>query len=67
MNGYELIQRPRTKAYYWRQVEPNSTSLIEALQQLPAHTDLEVMTGPEQLGDPTSVTYWPGERRATIS
>jgi hypothetical protein len=66
MNGYELVERPRCTPYYWREVDPTAESLIEALRLLPADTKLEVQTGPEQVGDPTNVTYWPTRKQASI-
>jgi hypothetical protein len=66
MNGYELVDRPRYAPYYWRSIEPTAASLIEALAFLPPDTEIEVTTGPEQVDYPTSVTYWPTEKRANL-
>jgi hypothetical protein len=66
MNGYTIEERPRYETYYWREVEPTAASLGEALALLPADTKIEIQTGPEQVGDPTNVTYWPTRRQASI-
>lgn len=66
MNGYELIEKPRRESYYYRQIKPTAASLTEALALLPPDAEIEVLTGPEQAGWPTSVTYWPSRNEASI-
>lgn len=66
MNGWQPVEGYKFPVMR-KTVQAKAGELAAALAELPPGTDIEVITGAEQFGEPTTVLYFPTGMKAMIS